>query len=109
MEVCRILKVSELSEINFSSLGIHWTTRPEKATQQINPDNKPSLWLYAEIDDSVIWNDHTSEDHIYHAGLESNAEKGEFEVTLRPGSSIKILEIYDENQICISYNIDSII
>lgn len=110
MEVCRILKVSELSEINFDALGIHWTTKPEKCTQQINPDNEPSLWLYAEInesDESIIWNDHTSADHTYYPGLEENRHLGEFEVTLRPGSKITILDIYDEDQESIAQNLDA--
>ena len=109
MEVCRIIKVTELSDINFQSLGIHWTTQPEKATKHINPDNEPSLWLYAEIDESMIWNDYSVSDNSDYAGLESNGEKGEFEITLRPNTNINIIEIYDVDQNCIAENIEGTI
>jgi len=109
MEICRIIKVSELNDINFDSLGVHWTTNPEKATKHINPDNEDSFWLYAKIDNSILWGDFTSNDYSSYPGLESSGENGEFEVTVTPGSKIIVTEVYDESQECVLENINATI
>ena len=101
MEVCRIIKAEKLEDINFENLGIHWTTKPEESHRHIVQNGEASFWVYAEIDESMIWDDYTSDDIAEHPGLETNGESGEHEITLRPGSEITILEVYDENQECV--------
>lgn len=98
IELCRIIKTDDINDIDFDNLGIHWTTTPEKAFMQINPDNEISFWIYALVDKSSIWDDYSQEDVKYYPGLETNREKGEFEVTLRPGSVVEVTEVYDEDQ-----------
>lgn len=98
LDLCRIIKAENISDIDFDNLGIHWTPTPEKAVLKINPDNEPSFWIYAIVDKSSIWDDYTPDDVKHHPGLETNQEIGEFEVTLRPGSVVDVTEVYDEDQ-----------
>jgi len=102
MEVCRIIKAENLEDINFENLGIHWTTKPEECHRHIVQNGETSFWIYAEIDEeSMIWDDYTNADCAEYTGLETNGEAGEHEVTLRPGSQIIVIEVYDENQECV--------